>query len=298
MSEAPVYPACRIKRKRAAKVEMEERRERILQIIKDAQPIGARGAFYQAQIAGFVEKTESDCEKVQRATVWLREQGLCPFSWITDATRQVRKPRTHTSIAEPLYQTVRAYRRKVWHDQDVYVEIWVEKLGLTGGVYDATSEFDVPLMPARGYSSLAFLYNAAEAIRDNGKPAYIYHLGDWDPSGQDAADNIERRLRQWAPEVPIHFKKLGVTPQQIVDRKLPTRPTKKSDSRSKKWKGGDSVGLDAVHPARLRQLVRDAIERHISPETLSVIAAAEESERHFAMQMVEQFTTLKRAGAL
>ena len=72
-------------------------------------------------------------------------------------------------------------------------------------------------MPAHGYSSPAFLYNAAEAIRDNGKPAYIYHLGDWDPSGQDAADNIERRLRQWEPEIPIHFKKLGVTPQQIVD---------------------------------------------------------------------------------
>ena len=124
MSDSPNYTASRTKRKRATKAEMADRRARILQIIKDAHPIGARGTFYQAEIAGFVEKTESDCEKVQRTTVWLREQGLCPFSWITDATRLVRKPRTHTSIEEALYQTVRAYRRKVWHDQHVYVESW------------------------------------------------------------------------------------------------------------------------------------------------------------------------------
>jgi hypothetical protein len=141
-----------------------------------------------------------------------------------------------------------------------------------------TAEYDVPLLPARGYSSITFLHSAAEAITAIGKPAYVYHLGDWDPSGQDAADHIERKLREYAPDAEIHYEKLAVTKAQIVQLKLPTRPTKKSDSRAKRWLG-DSVELDAIPPDYLRQLVRNAIERHISPERLAVIEVAEQSDR-------------------
>jgi hypothetical protein len=71
---------------------------------------------------------------------------------------------------------------------------------------------------------------------------------------------------------------LAVTEQQILDWNLPTRPTKKSDSRAKNWTG-DSVELDAIEPNRLRQIVREAIERHISPNRLAIIEEAERSER-------------------
>ena len=62
---------------------------------------------------------------------------------------------------------------------------------------------------------------------------------------------------------------VAVTERQIVELNLPTRPTKKSDSRSKNWNGDDSVELDAIPPNLLRQLVRDAIERHTTPERLA-----------------------------
>ena len=47
-----------------------------------------------------------------------------------------------------------------------------------------------------------------------------------------------------------------LSPRQIVDWQLPTRPTKKTDSRSKNFKG-ESVEVDAIEPERLRELVRD-----------------------------------------
>jgi hypothetical protein len=144
-----------------------------------------------------------------------------------------------------------------------------------------TAEYDVPLMVARSYASLTFLHAAAGAIEANDKPAHIYHLGDWDPSGQDAADHIERKLREYAPGVPIHFEKLAIAERQIAEWNLPTRPTKQSDSRARGWKG-DSVELDAIPPDRLRALVRDAIERHITPERLCIVEAAETSEREAA----------------
>jgi hypothetical protein len=111
----------------------------------------------------------------------------------------------------------------------------------------------------------------------------------------NAADNIERRLREYAPDSEIHFKKLAVTPQQIREWNLPTRPTKKTDSRSKNWKG-DSVELDAIEPDILRQLVRDAIEQHISPDRLRIIEAAEQSERETALIFLTVREAAKRRG--
>jgi hypothetical protein len=266
---------------------MQARLSAIASIVRQIQPCGVRQTFYQAEVKEVVEKTEGGYEKVQRAIVWLRQHRLIPFSWISDATRWMRKPKSHDSIVAALDETVKTYRRAVWRDESVYVEIWIEKDALAGTIFDVTAAYDVPLMVTRGYSSLTFLHSAAEAIEENGKPAYIYHLGDWDPSGQDAADHIERKLREYAPGVPIHFTKLAVTERQIVEWRLPTRSTKKTDSRAKRWKG-DSVELDAIPPNLLRQLVRDAIERHITPTRLAVMEAAEASEREAAAIFLRQ----------
>jgi hypothetical protein len=92
-----------------------------------------------------------------------------------------------------------------------YVEIWLEKDALSGVLYPVTSEWDVPLMVTRGYSSLSFLHEAAEAITDQGKPAYIYYFGGHDPSGRDITRATEAGLREFAPAAEIHFKRIAVT---------------------------------------------------------------------------------------
>ena len=62
-----------------------------------------------------------------------------------------------------------------------YVEVWCEKDALAGVLMTETEVYDVPLMVARGYSSISFLHPAAQAIKAKKKPAYIYHFGDLDP---------------------------------------------------------------------------------------------------------------------
>ena len=59
---------------------------------------------------------------------------------------------------------------------------------------------------------------------------------------------------------------------------LPTRPTKQSDTRAKKFVG-ESVEVDAIPSSTLRDLVREAIEHWIDPEHLRTIRVAEENER-------------------
>src|SRR5690242_7635937 len=191
-SRSRVYAASHIKRRRATNAEMQARLAAITGIVAQFEPCGVRQAFYQAEVGSIVEKTEGGYEKVQRAIVRLRQSGNISFGSISDATRWQRKPRSFASIEAALRDTVQTYRRAVWRDAPVHVEFWIEKEALVGTVYDVTAEFDVPLLVARGYSSITFLHAAAEAIVASGKPAYVYQLGDWDPSGQNAADHIER----------------------------------------------------------------------------------------------------------
>ena len=68
-------------------------------------------------------------------------------------------------------------------------------------------------------------------------------------------------------------------------------PTKKSDARSKNFKG-ESVEVDAIEPEQLRELVRDCIERHVNPVTLAQTQRIEESERETLARVVDQFDGL------
>src|SRR5262249_26502647 len=162
---------------------------------------------------------------------------------LADNTLWQRKPRTFSSVEEALRNTAAFYRKNLWADADRYVEIWLEKDALAGVILPVTSMYDVPLMVARGYASLSFLYSAAEAISELAVPTYIYHLGDFDPSGVNAGEKIEETLKEMAPDAEIHFERIAVTPAQIVEWSLPSRPTKTSDTRVAKFDSDFSVEL-------------------------------------------------------
>jgi hypothetical protein len=248
-----------------------------------------RQVFYQATVWGVVEKTEGGYDKVQRDLTLLRRSGQLPYNSLADNTRWQRKPRTYSSVEQALRRTAALYRKSLWDDAEAYVEIWLEKDALAGVIYEITDEYDVPLMVARGYASLSFLHSAAEAIAELPVPAYIYHLGDHDPSGVNAGEKIEETLRDLAPDAEIHFKRIGVTLDQISEWSLPSRLTKTSDTRSKNFIG-ESVELDAIPPDELRFLVRHWIERHLPRHQFEVLKAAEQSEREIIARLVAGIT--------
>jgi len=244
-----------------------------------------RQVFYQATVRGLVEKAESGYGKVQTDLTIMRRAGELPYGWLADNTRWQRKPRTFDSVEDALQATAAFYRKSLWTNADSYVEIWLEKDALAGVILPVTSMYDVPLMVARGYASLSFLYNAAEYINDLDVPTFIYHCGDFDPSGVNAGEKIEETLHDLAPDADITFERIAVTPEQITAWALPTRPTKGSDTRSKNF-GEISVELDAIEPNQLRALVQQAIELHLPPDQFEILKAAEESERDIITRLV------------
>jgi hypothetical protein len=268
-----------IKRARRTKGAIGTVRTAIYDVLAENNPQTVRQVFYALTVRGVVKKAESEYKRtVIRLLTEMREAGTIPFDWIADNTRWQRKPTTYTGLDACLKNTANFYRRDLWAAMPVYVEVWCEKDALAGVLLEETEPYDVPLMVARGYSSVSFLHSAAKAIEARGKPAHIFHFGDLDPSGVDAARDIEAKLRRYAPGAEIHFSRPAVTREQVKEWDLPSRPTKTTDTRAKKFVG-TSVELDAIPVQRLRDLARERIERHIDKEQLAVLRVAETSER-------------------
>jgi hypothetical protein len=279
ISSAEFYRPKSIKRPRRLKSQVTAIKDAIKAILEADHPQTVRQVFYALTVRGLIAKHEGEYHQtVIRLLGDMREGGEIPFSWIADNTRWMRKPSSFTGIEHCLNSAANFYRRNLWASMPVHVEVWCEKDALAGVLMEETEVYDVPLMVARGYSSMSFLHSSAKAIEATGKPAYVYHFGDLDPSGVDAARDIEAKLRRYAPDAEIHFERPAVTRQQADDWELPSRPTKQTDSRAKKWIG-TSVELDAIPAAKLRELVRECINRHVDQQQLEILKAAEQSER-------------------
>lgn len=285
------YGPSHTRRVRRTKADIDAVEVAIYATLEADHPQTVRGLFYQLVSQGVVPKTEAAYKGlVGRLAVRMRRAGVLPYAWLADNTRWMRKPRTYGSLEACLERTAATYRRAVWDDMPGYVEVWLEKDALAGVLYAVTEPWDVPLMVTRGYPSLSFLFEAAETLKEERKPAYLYYFGDFDPSGMDIPRTVEAELRRMAPEAEIYFERVAVTEAQIRELHLPTRPTKKTDSRARSF-GQQSVEVDAIRARRLRSMVDECIQRHIDQHQFAVLQMAEASERSILLTLADRWGT-------
>lgn len=280
----PVYGSSTVKRSRATNAELEALDSAILDVLSDEHPATLRGTYYRVVSMGAVDKTEAGYRQVGRQVLKLRRSGRLPHWWITDGTRYVIRPRTWSDLDAMLRDAAASYRRMLWLDQPVNVQIFTEKDAITGVIEDVCDEWHVPLGVLRGYASESFCWSVAQSLPDDW-PTRMYQLGDHDPSGVDAWRDFEKKVRAFAPDAPVQFERIAVTPEQIEIWSLPTRPTKKSDTRAAGFDGG-SVEVDAIPPNRLRTIVRQAIEQHVDQRSLELTRSVEASERLVLTNMI------------
>ena len=315
---------------RRTKAEMELLRCQIFDTAREIQPCTIRQLFYQLVSRGYIDKTEGAYKgTVVRLVGEMRLEGTLPWRWVNDNTRWMRRPSSHGSMADILHSAAATYTRSLWQDADAYVEVWLEKDALSGVFYDVTGELQVPLMVTRGYPSLTFLHDSAQTIKRQNKPTHIYYFGDYDPSGCDISRNVEERIREFvgehhlaalrrryvashgeaeterifrgnvsaaaladmAKQPQITFTRVAVNQPQIAEMNLPTRPTKKSDTRSKNFEGDESVEVDAIPPDTLRRMIRDCVMRHIDPGAIEASNNIQRMERESLRAVASKFTS-------
>lgn len=307
------------RRRRRSQAEMAAIKDAIYSILEEDHPQTVRQVFYRLTSIGAIEKTEAEYKRtVCRLLADMRRAGDIPYTWLADATRWRRKPRTYDSMEDALRRTAETYRRSLWDGAGDAVEVWLEKEALAGVLVEVTDEWDVPLMVTRGYASMSFLHSAAEEIRyrgmELGQRTQLYYFGDRDPSGQDIQRAIVSGIGEslislgvgsadyQRPDDPwpvavfnafATFNRIAVTEEQIEELSLPTRPTKKADTRSKGFTG-DSVEVDAIPAAHLRLLAEEAIEGHVDAHQLQVLKKVEAEERAGLEQIVATLGTSVR----
>jgi hypothetical protein len=283
MSAAELYEACPIRRDRRTKAEIGDIKTAMYEVVKQAWPMTVRQVFYQLVVRSVIEKTEKQYQgTVIRLLTEMRLAGDLPFHWIVDESRRRRITETYDSVSEAVEATAKFYRRSALRECSDYIEIWCEKDALAGVLWDVTRDYDVPLMVSRGMPSLTFLHGTATEVRraaKQSKNTYIYQFGDHDPSGVLIPKTIMHRLIDLGIDEGLIVERVALTEEQITEFNLPTRPTKRDGNRHANGFEGDSVELDALPPDVLRGMVREVIERHITPQALESLRAAEESER-------------------
>jgi hypothetical protein len=279
-----VYGTSPIKRQRRSKADLQALDGALANIVAEIEPATVRQVFYQAVVRGLVPKDEAKGYKlVQRRLLKLRESGEIPYCWITDNVRIVRGHARYEGPDQYARVAAEFYRRDYWAESPVDVEVWLEKDALAGVLEPVVvEECGLDLHVTRGYASVSYLESAAEFIRRDRRPTYVYLLTDFDPSGLGIAQTVTAELIRRSYPTEVYVERLAVDREQIDAYQLPTRPTKVTDSRARKFMqrhGIGSVELDAIPPAVLRSLVRDRIEWHMDPEKLRVLKLAEEQER-------------------
>ena len=291
--KADLYGAGTIKRRRATQDEMSEREAFFIDYAAAHGPITVRGLYYQAEVHGIpgIDKSESGYRKVQAQVLKLRREKRLDYDAIADSTRYMRKPRTFDGWEEALRDTAQLYRKNLWANTNLEVEIWLEKSALAGVLYPVTAEYDVPLMCTGGFSSETFAHEAVARLRGSGRTLIIHTLYDFDRSGRDAAQSLQEKVERFGKDysVPIRFRTLGLSHEQVLRYKLPTRPAKVKTKANRRWPHAFAAELDAFAPDSLRQLVRAAIEEHLPKDELDHLKRVEEEERMTLQHFIGAF---------
>jgi hypothetical protein len=311
MSAAELYDARPIKRRRATAREMASRARFFVDYAAAHGPVTVRQLYYRAEVIGLpgIDKTESSYAKVQRQVLALRRAGLLDYQHVADATRWMRKPHSHDSVASALADTARLYRKALWRDATDHVEVWCEKDALAGVIFPVTEENDVALMVARGFCSETFCFEAVEAAKQFERPYWVYYVGDLDRAGRDAANSLKEKLDRFAAaaRVPVFFEQVAIEAADVLRfnersgralvflhgvtqpddlRSLPTRSPKRKSAADRNWPHPYAIELDAIEPDDLRAIVRAAIERHLPAEQLRILQITEASERQLIAGLV------------
>jgi hypothetical protein len=252
-------------------------------VVKAAQPITGRGVGYKLFVRRLIKSMgRSDMQRVYRLLKLAREQGIIPWPWIVDETRELERISTWDDPEDYADTVIRCYRKDYWKQQPVRLLVCSEKGTVRGVIAPVLNKYGVDFRVLHGFSSATTVYDIAQD--DDGRPLIILYVGDWDPSGLCMSEvDLPNRFEKYDGDHIEPLKRIALREEHLAG--LPSFPAaeKKKDPRYK-WfvsnYGDRCWELDALDPNDLRTMVEDAILEHIEPVAWKRCRVTEEAERH------------------
>ena len=281
--------------------------QKVLTALRTYWPLTLRQVYYQLVAGLLIENEKGAYKKLSRILAKARLDGLVPWEALEDRTRSVLGSdgwtNRETFLEDELDSFLKGYRRDCLRSQAVAPEVWIEKDALSRVCHRAANPYCVPVIVARGFSSVSYINECRRRIQHNageGRRTVILYFGDLDPSGWEMLPAMMKTLQEemnlWDS---VEGKRCALTPEQVDQYSLPRSldAMKNTDSRTPKYRamlrrGGYAddlaVELDALGPATLEGLVREAIEGQLD---LSVFNREKETEEE-ELETLDELRTI------
>jgi hypothetical protein len=189
------------------------------------------------------------------------------------------------------------YRRNLQKGQPYRLELWCEAAGMVPQLRRVADRYSVGVYTCSGFNSLTSVRELADRVLYHGgdggtTPTVLLHVGDFDPSGRMMFDaftedvgrfvHADRRYRYRQELYPV---RVALMLEQIEAENLIRVPFSITAAKAKKhphlrgWKHDFTVQAEALTPARLAEIVEEAILGWFEQEPYQEALVAERGER-------------------
>lgn len=254
-----------------------------------------RQLYYQLVARGYIENSLRSYKNLGNLVSIARQAGLVDWEMIEDRNRETHIPNHWKDPAEIVEAAARQFRIGKWQEQPWYIEVMVEKDALSGVLEPVCRGLDVGITANKGYSSSSIMYEIGKRLSERyeaGKRICIIYLGDHDPSGIDMGRDVDERLHMYSQLGKIEIVRAALNYDQIKELNPPENPAKESDARYSAYMrkfGTSSWELDAVEPARLAELVTNAVVSRRDQDLWDDALRSEEEMRSRLRDFVDQY---------
>jgi len=272
--------------------------EKAYTILEEIHPASVRAVCYRLFTSGAIDSMEKkNTQKVSRALVYGRENGLIPWEWIVDETRSIERSPTWSDKEEFAIAASEQFRRDYWDYQPCRIEVWSEKGTVRGTLAPVLKKYAVGFQVMHGFGSATAVKMAADASNNDEKRRVVLYVGDYDCSGLHmSAVDLPERIERYGGN--IELTRLALTEFDVNHRGLPSFPAsdKSKDPRFKwfvKKYGTLCWELDALSPVILRQTVELAIDSAINQDAWDRCARAEKAEQETLKIVMRNWAAMK-----
>lgn len=271
-------------------------------IAASSYEISVRFIFYRLVGNFGYPKTERDYKNLAELLVKARRAQFIPFDAISDSDPALAGGASgFASRAQFLrYRAgVNGFGLDPRMGQPYEIELWSEDAGSVPMLAGIARDYPVTIYSTGGFSSVTVTHAIAERVMGREVPTVFLHIGDFDPSGesifksmcQDVGAFLWEDLRcDYDEDTGETFNapddagpdfrpiRVALTREQADGWNLETAPPKASDSRSINWIG-ETVQVQAMSEEQMREVVTDALDRHMDHGVLEELRDREDAER-------------------
>jgi hypothetical protein len=241
-----------------------------------------------------MKKKETD--RVSRLLKEAREEGMIPWAWIVDETREAEVPLTWRDPQEFARVQKRSFRQDRWEYQNTHLEVWSEKGTIRGTLWPILNAYGVTFRVLHGYGSATAIHDIAQEslyYEEEGKPFVALYVGDFDPSGLHMSEvDLPERLARYGGEIEV--RRIALTHEDLGGLQGFDLESKKGDPRFRWYRDtfghdGQCWELDAMDPNQLRDRVKAKILDFIEPNAWHRCVATELAQQESLANVLDNW---------